>query len=614
MKFKYLMRFVAYKIFFMFLLFSSSLFAFDENEQIEVRLFYALEPLNLGQVQEFGHWRGLESLSYSLGYQNAPIWIRAQINNPTKNQLERYIQLSEAFFQKVSFYHSDTRSLKAIEALEATRPTFKVDIKPYATTDVYFYIESDFAHYAMVSLYTQREFEQKKLLYNSFFMLYFGAVIIMLLYNIFLYLILRDRGYLFYVGYVSSFAAWVFLYSGYALYFIDNGLYYSLHFVTPLAFVFFILFSRYILQTKKNLPKIDLFLRILGSLVFAIAIVIFFDIRSGFLAANLFAFILFPALLLTAFLSLNQTPFLARFYLFGLLLFIASMALLSVVAWGIVDVSIYSKYAFILASLVEITLFSFMLAYRVHQIKTEQLEIQNELIALKKNETKRLETLVHKKTLDLENTNTKLKKTLQEKESLLKEVHHRVKNNLQSVIALLWLQTKHMKQIPMKQTLDEISLRIHSIALVHELLYSSQDVKQIDLAEFFDKLLSALARLHTRESLRVDKEIASIKISMDSAISLGMIAVELISNSIKHAKPKDEKLHIKLEILSENGTLFVNIKDNGEEFLNNELNNESTLGVTLIKQMSKKLPNAKFAFLGSKAMEFHLEFMNEYGE
>ena len=128
---------------------------------------------------------------------------------------------------------------------------------------------------------------------------------------------------------------------------------------------------------------------------------------------------------------------------------------------------------------------------------------------------------------------------LKEKEALLQEIHHRVKNNLQVISSLLQLQISDIKDPRSLAVFQESQLRIQSMALIHEKLYASDSLAQIDLAEYLRDLVQLLVSTYARDPSRVrlDLDLARAFVSIDAAIPLGLIANELITNSLKFAFP-----------------------------------------------------------------------------
>lgn len=194
---------------------------------------------------------------------------------------------------------------------------------------------------------------------------------------------------------------------------------------------------------------------------------------------------------------------------------------------------------------------------------------------------------------DLKRAEERLQASLQEKEVLLKEIHHRVKNNLQIVYSLLQLQRRKLKDQRAADALLESQSRIESIALIHEKLYQSEDLARINLAEYIPSLATNLFSTynfsHSQIALRT--EIEPIFLDIDKAIRCGLIINELLSNSLKYAFPDKNQgnLSIDLQLFAisteaEKPTILLIMKDNGVGIPNHvDFSRPETLGLQLVQ-------------------------------
>lgn len=144
----------------------------------------------------------------------------------------------------------------------------------------------------------------------------------------------------------------------------------------------------------------------------------------------------------------------------------------------------------------------------------------------------------------------RLRRSLGEKDVLLKEVHHRVKNNLQIISSLLNLQSTHITDQKTREVLRESQHRVHSMALIHEKLYQSTDLVQIDFASYLKGLVNYLAQSNRLDSSKVTINTVAPNIYLDiaTAIPCGLIVNELVSNSLKHAFPANSTGQVDITI------------------------------------------------------------------
>ncbi len=203
---------------------------------------------------------------------------------------------------------------------------------------------------------------------------------------------------------------------------------------------------------------------------------------------------------------------------------------------------------------------------------TEQKKSEREL----KRYRDRLEMQVHKRTQELEQeiteheqTEHQLRVSLHEKELLLKEVHHRVKNNMQVISSLLHLQTESLDQPELTALLTESQSRIRSMALIHESLYQSENLLEIDFNDYLELLTSKLNRIYHTDGdpVLIDIDAAQIGLDIESAVPCGLIVNELVSNAMKHAFADHQGTpHVKVSALRDRGDCVVEVADNGSGF------------------------------------------------
>jgi PAS domain S-box-containing protein len=184
-----------------------------------------------------------------------------------------------------------------------------------------------------------------------------------------------------------------------------------------------------------------------------------------------------------------------------------------------------------------------------------------------------------------------IKKALREKEILLREIHHRVKNNMQVITSLLNLQAGQVDDPNTLEVLLESQNRVAAMALVHEALYESDSLAEIDLEKYLSGLIRMLIVSHTGSGCapKVNLDIAcGIVVGLDHAIPCGLILNELISNSMKHAFPNGQSGTIKIRVAEEGPDLTVVVKDNGVGMpADKEWRNTGTLGMTLVTSLTE---------------------------
>jgi PAS domain S-box-containing protein len=182
---------------------------------------------------------------------------------------------------------------------------------------------------------------------------------------------------------------------------------------------------------------------------------------------------------------------------------------------------------------------------------------------------------------------------LQQKELLLKEVHHRVKNNLQVVHSLLDLQALKITDTEMVDLLRESQNRIRSMSLIHQTLYQSQDFAQVDFKRFLGELLPQLTESYGARSRLVNIDISAldVKLPINEAIPCGLIVNELVSNALKHGFPDNRPGKVLVEISQdENQVVELSISDNGQGIPPDmNLAKSESLGLQLVQLLTRQL-------------------------
>ena len=193
----------------------------------------------------------------------------------------------------------------------------------------------------------------------------------------------------------------------------------------------------------------------------------------------------------------------------------------------------------------------------------------------------------------LMDNNAQLEVLVDEKEVLLKEIHHRVKNNLQVITSLLSLQSNFIEDSRAKALFRFSQYRINSMAMIHEMLYKSQNISKIDFGSYATKLIEGLimSMKGTDHNIEFKTEIPEISLNIDTAIPLGLLINEIITNSLKYGISEDLhlKLHLNIKRSKQNNYVML-IGDNGSGFDETiNFRDTNSLGLTLIHKLTIQL-------------------------
>ncbi|HMK34398.1 MAG TPA: PAS domain S-box protein [Desulfomonilaceae bacterium] len=185
-----------------------------------------------------------------------------------------------------------------------------------------------------------------------------------------------------------------------------------------------------------------------------------------------------------------------------------------------------------------------------------------------------------------------IRASLEEKEVLLREIHHRVKNNFQIVAGLLTLQADHIPEEGLQTVLREAEARVIAMARVHEKLYHSEQLGEIRMDEYLSELAQELIGFHGQDNMRMifKGNIESIAFDVDTAISCGLITTELVTNAIKHAFPHVQEGVVEIHLRAMHGDAYeLTVRDNGiglpADFI---LGKSESLGLKLVQEFAKR--------------------------
>lgn len=211
-----------------------------------------------------------------------------------------------------------------------------------------------------------------------------------------------------------------------------------------------------------------------------------------------------------------------------------------------------------------------------------------------------------------------MEEMLEQKQTLLQEIHHRVKNNLAVISGLIELQSMGYANEETVEVLAKTRSRITSIAKVHELLYNQDNLNEIDFKQYVKNLSGSISSIHSdvNGNIDIDLVVDAIRISIDQAVPLGLLLNELMSNSVEHGYTPDETPKISLKITSDGDDLVIDYRDFGsglEEGVN--LKKSGNFGMFIVRTLLRQL-NAKWDYRSGsgKGMQFTCRFSRKrYG-
>ncbi|AUB59987.1 hypothetical protein BK009_04415 [Methanobacterium subterraneum] len=199
---------------------------------------------------------------------------------------------------------------------------------------------------------------------------------------------------------------------------------------------------------------------------------------------------------------------------------------------------------------------------------------------------------------------------LQDKEMLMKEIHHRVKNNLMIISSLLSLQSRYIKDEETREIFRESQSRAKSMALIHERLYRSGDVKNIDFPDYLRSLTRDIFDTYrtSRGRVQLQMDVSDVKMDVDSAVPLGLIINELVTNSLKYAFPDDQEGTIKINFHLEGDEYVLEVIDDGigipDDF---DVVKSDSLGMLLVSSLTSQI-QGELELISKQGTTFRIKF------
>ena len=251
--------------------------------------------------------------------------------------------------------------------------------------------------------------------------------------------------------------------------------------------------------------------------------------------------------------------------------------------------------------------------YIIHRV--EDVTDYVRLKKLSADQQMSMEAEIHTRGQELQRANQRLRASLDEKEVLLKEVHHRVKNNLEVINSLLSLQADRVSDSVARELLDEACNRVRAIADVHRLLYRSPDLGGISVRKVLEDLSHSLFVFYCvdPDRVRLVIEIDEFSVDIQRAVPVALIVNELLSNALKHAFPDGRRGSIEVRAQSEGGECLLSVADDGIGLPNGmDLEISSSLGLNLVRVLVEQL-RGRLEFQSPPGTRYALRFPSKSG-
>lgn len=563
--------------------------------------------LNIDTVQTQDFFKNYQK-NLGFGYSpNFTVWIRFTLENKSAKKIDKIIEYANPLTTNVTFFDPQSNRIHKDGLIyissnrESLNPIFAITLEPHSSKT--FYIKA-YSHITTlivsVNLWDKKSFYSHEIKHQFILAMFFGAMGIIILYNFLIYWGTREISYLYYVLFFVSIAIHHILYLGLA------GLYLlSAHAVAltvefsaifvALPALFLALFTQNILELEQY-PKINKLLTYYLT-IFPI-LIIFFHIMELHKYKNLFSIVLAIFLFFIIIYSVWRRNRQAYFLIVGWSLSIISAVLMYLSSLGVFNIfssfPYYAEFALISESLI----FSFLLADKIKELRREKITIQENFISYQKEEKKKLSNMVIEKT-------EALNESLLEKELLLKELNHRVKNSIQTIVSFLRLQIDEIEERKTQQILMNIENRILSISHLYALLYTKENICFVNTHEYFSLLLQDIETSYAMPHIKIELK-TEVNLSSEYAIYCGFILNETITNSLQHAFVGRDSGDILIYLKKEDDLYRLSLYDNGIGY--NENNNSDSLGLIIIETLVETQLQGKLSIDSKNGTKIEIEW------
>ncbi len=540
-------------------------------------------------------FKNVDKKSIGFGYSpDFTVWVKFTLENRNNKDIERILEYDNALSTNISLYSPSNNYKEQKEGLanisenrKTINPIFTLNLKKNEKSTYYIKVSSVITTLIVkLNLHKENNFYKKELSHQLFLGLFFGAMFILALYNLSIYFFTKDSSYLFYVMYMIGIMIHHLMYVGLTnVYIIPKDM--IMNFINYATLIVgfpalaLALFTRQFLGTFQY-PKINKILNIY-LLIFPFTLIVFLITDEFNRYRNIFSVILLIYLVFITFYASIKQNRQAYFVLFGWFIFLTSGMFMYLSSLGVFNIFNYIPYYVEFSLVIEATVFSIALADRIKQLQKDKQEANNKLIIQQKDEKERLKQKVDEKTKDL-------KVALDEKGVLLKELNHRVKNNMQTIVSLIRLQNDDIKDETLKDVLKTIQNRISAMGHLHELLYLEKSTSSINTQRYFDILVQEVRTSYLNSNININMDIKT-NLPTEQAIYCGLILNELITNSFKYAF-ENNKGSIEISLNEKDGYFILSVCDDGVGF--KEDSTDYSLGLTLVETLATEQLSGTF--------------------
>ncbi len=606
------MYLILHRVLFLIFCFTSASFANSNIVVSDINSISILENseiliddknLDIKKVIKSNDFKKFHNDYLNIGITKKAVWVKFTLENPTDTKVERLLIINNALLDKFILYQHKKSNLTILKPqpsnLHILYPSYKVILEINQKQTYYFYVKNTLTGTRFgLALKSEAEYLSYDKKQQFFYGLKLGLVLSLLILNVILFFYSKNRFFLYYSFFVFITLYWQSSYLGLI------HAYFSPEFVkfdkylsgikVNIILITSSIFSIHFLQTYKikyihNIYKFFIYISIFN--------IIFFS--QPWFNYNIKIPVFFAALYsiytIYASISLYKSGVKqARLYILGTGIVVVVYLIIMSDIVGLTKIMSYVPDLILHAVVLEAIILSLAFIDRYKILQEEKEEADYRLLKESKEREEKIKIEVTNKTKQLQ-------EALQTQELLFKELHHRVKNNLQMILSINDLQKEEYESPFIKEIFQKWENRIQAIAKTHELIYMNNDIEMIDMSDYIENLIENLEDSYLTRDIIFQYDIDS-ELPLNKAVYLGLIINELVSNSIKYAF-NTNKGTISIVLNNE----FLQVSDNGKGYDIKDISLHST-GLNLVTMLAQEQLDATLELHNTNGVSYTIRF------
>jgi len=595
--------------------------------QVHIEKFYLIDKEDVDSSKNiYEHREQFTTLTKdksAFGFLSHTVWIYLKISNDAKEPISNVVELPYPLLDYIEVLKYEkgtltesyiTGDMVKFDTRKEDSTTFVIPytVQAYSSTELMIGIRSKGALNLLINFMSQKEYIVYSKKHSMVFGFYYGAVIIMLIYNLILFFIIKERVYLYYVLFHFFYLFLQLTLNGFSFKYlwphtpeINDYFFVSMMII---ANYFAILFSISFLEINKHHPKLFRYFK--GFMfLFIILLVLNFILPYTMMAKGVifFSVITLVSLFYSGiYMLIKDKTASAKFFVVAWSFSLLGVLVAQISFLGFLPVNMIILYGHQIGAFIELSLLSIALAYRYNILFVKLTRKEAEL----RDFNEELEEIIEERTHIIKDTNIQLSKEINQKNILHKELFHRVKNNLQMISGILHMHTKKVEDKTAQDVLKHSIQTISSMGIIHEKLYSSDNLESIDFHQYLLELIQYIKYSLSQQDIYFDVKCEDIMLTLQTAIPLGLIVNEIITNSFKHAFNNEKELEDRIITIrvhkKSKDNVVLNISDNGIGMRTSHT--EKNFGFKLIESLVTFQLEGSMEFDSTDGVSYVIEF------